>query len=643
MGPGERSEPLRWSPGVGEVRHDSLLVTVIVPTRNEADNVAALVARIDAALATHRSEIIFVDDSDDATPDIVRTLAAGRNGDGPVTLVHRTPSQRRGGLGGAVVEGLRQARGEFVCVIDADLQHPPAVLASLVERAQQQDAPDLVVGTRYAQGGASGLTGLRAVVSKSSNALARRSVPQPLQSLSDLMSGLFLVRRTSIDPEVLQPEGFKVLFEIAARHPDLTTAEVGYEFGARHAGESKASAREGITYMRQVRRLRAAEKYRRDVGAHAYDIHGLVTVLSDARLPELESFQVRQLTAAPTIRVRIGDLPEPAPVDDDVAAPMRRHFRYTERPGNLGFAADVCVEGLNVDILAAPLLRRSPHVLYTNLVEPVMRWTMVKLGHALAHGAVFVDGERAFMVTARTDTGKTTTMLKLLDKNPGLSYIADDLSIVKADGTVMSYPKPMTISQHTVHAVHTPYLKLAERVTLGLQSRLHSREGRLFAFFLAKSGLPVATVNTVVQFLIPPPKYPVGRLVPGVACARSAQFSGLFVITRGESNTTEGLEADEAREILIANTDDAYGFPPYAELEAFLLEATGEDLRALEQEIIGGALGQAPAYLLTSDSLDWAERIPGLIAETDRVIDLRTVDAAVDNVAPMRETITASR
>lgn len=613
----------------------------MIPTRNEADNIIALVQRIDAALAVHRSEIIFVDDSDDSTPGLVGALAANRNGDGPVTLLHRRPCERQGGLGGAVVEGIRRARGEYVCVIDADLQHPPSALAALVDRAQEPDRPDLVVGTRYAYGGASGLRGVRAAVSKSSNALARRAVPARLRGLTDLMSGLFLVRRSSIDVEVLRPEGFKVLFEIVARHPDLIAAEVGYTFGSRHAGESKASAREGLNYFRQVRRLRTADRYRRDEGAHTYDIHGIVTVRSDARLPELEAFRVRQLSGEPTIRVRIGDLPRQAPADDDVSAPMRRHLRYREWIGNLGFAADVTVDGLQVEILAAPLLRRSPHVLYTNLVEPVLRWTMVKLGYALAHGAVFVDDDRAFMVTARTDTGKTTTMLKLLDANPTLSFIADDLSIVTADGTVMSYPKPMTISQHTVHAVHTPYLKLPERATLGLQSRLHSREGRLFAFFLAKSGLPLATVNTLVQFLVPPPKYPVGRLVPGVLSVRSARLSGLFVISRDEANTTQPLGTDDAREILIANTDDAYGFPPYAELEKFLLASTGDDLRAVESAIIAGALGNAPAFLLTSDRLDWAERIPGLIDDADRVLDLtgpESYDTALEWEQPLFET-----
>ena len=53
------------------------------------------------------------------------------------------------------------------------------------------------------------------------------------------------------------------------------------------------------------------------------------------------------------------------------------------------------------------------------------------------------------MLTARTDTGKTTTALKLLDHFP-YSFLSDDLTIVCPDGRVLAYPKPLTISRHTV-------------------------------------------------------------------------------------------------------------------------------------------------------------------------------------------------
>ncbi len=196
------------------------------------------------------------------------------------------------------------------------------------------------------------------------------------------------------------------------------------------------------------------------------------------------------------------------------------------------------------------------------------------------------------------------------------------------NGRVLAYPKPLTISAHTLHAGRARALNRLERSVLGLQSRLHSRSGRRFAFLLTRSGLPVATINTYVQLLVPPPKYPVVRLVPGVAMANEARLSALFVIRRDDDGF-EWLEPDDALEILLDNCEDAYGFPPYHSIEAFLLAATGDDLRATERQIIAGALDRRPAALLSSRSLDWAERIPWAIDEIrgawgeEPVIDLR--------------------
>ena len=182
-----------------------------------------------------------------------------------------------------------------------------------------------------------------------------------------------------------------------------------------------------------------------------YDIHGILCVQSEGKLPELEPFRVDALDRPPDVLVRIGPLPTEAPKAPDR---FSRHLRYRERTGNLGFAADVTI-GERVEVLAAPLLRRSPHVLYTNLVEPILRWEFARRGYALAHGACVSRGDDAFMITARTDTGKTTTMLKLLDAEP-YAFISDDLTIVGPNGDLLPYPKPLTISNHTLHAVKRP-------------------------------------------------------------------------------------------------------------------------------------------------------------------------------------------
>jgi hypothetical protein len=146
-------------------------------------------------------------------------------------------------------------------------------------------------------------------------------------------------------------------------------------------------------------------------------------------------------------------------------------------------------------------------------------------------------------------------------------------------------------------------------MALRLQSRIHSRSDRRFAFLLTKSRLPVATINALVQWLVPPPKYHVERLVPGVATAIEAQASRFVVIERG--GTGHGhLTPEEALETLMENSEDAFGFPPYPAIKEFLHNKNGHDLRERERAIVRAALESVPAAVLRSETMDWYERLP---------------------------------
>ena len=76
--------------------------------------------------------------------------------------------------------------------------------------------------------------------------------------VSDPLSGLFAFRRASVNLDRLKPAGFKVLLEILVRNPVARVAEVAYRFEPRAAGDSKASLRQGVTFLRHLARLRAA-------------------------------------------------------------------------------------------------------------------------------------------------------------------------------------------------------------------------------------------------------------------------------------------------------------------------------------------------------------------------------------------------
>lgn len=227
-------------------------VTVIVPTFNERDNVAELVARTSAALAGWDAEILFVDDSTDDTAAEVARIAADASF--PVRVIHRT--ENTGGLGGAVVVGLQAATGDLCVVMDGDLQHPPELLPALLARYDAGDA-DVVAASRYIGGGdTSGLgTAVRFGVSRVATWLTRAMFPIRLARSTDPMTGFFLVDRTRLDVAALQPRGFKILLEILARN-DLRIAEVPMEFAERRHGTSKASLRQGATFIAHLARLR---------------------------------------------------------------------------------------------------------------------------------------------------------------------------------------------------------------------------------------------------------------------------------------------------------------------------------------------------------------------------------------------------
>ena len=243
-------------------------LSVIVPTRNEAGNIRPLLARLEDALGGIAAEVLVVDDSDDATPEIARQVAARS---ALAIRVHARPAgQRTGGLGGAVLAGLSEALGPVCAVMDADLQHPPELLGTLLRVSRT--GVDFVVASRYVDGGEDeGLGGwYRRAVSTLATWAAKWVLHPELAGISDPMSGFFLVRRSCLDLPALHPQGFKLLLELLVHNPRASVAEMPFTFDVRQSGASKASLREGLTYLRRLAELRvqacrAAPRPRRQV------------------------------------------------------------------------------------------------------------------------------------------------------------------------------------------------------------------------------------------------------------------------------------------------------------------------------------------------------------------------------------------
>lgn len=343
---------------------------------------------------------------------------------------------------------------------------------------------------------------------------------------------------------------------------------------------------------------------------HQYVIPGLVRIGSQVALPELEYFRVPAAPGPHDIEIRIGEVG--AGIHARVR--MRAANGVTVYEEHLGNGSSFRVEmGTPLHVTVGPLLAKSPHVLYTNIVEALLRFTAVAKGKILLHSACLdIDGT-GVMLSARTDTGKTGTILRLL-REQNARFLSDDMTILSTDGVAQSFPKPLTISQHTLRAVQADDLTPSEWRRLKLQSRLHSKEGRGIGMWLARSNLPIMAMNAVVQRIVPPPKYTAGRLVTCITTS-SVQVRDLFIIQRSEP-ILEDLELDEAVPELLENTDDAYGFPPFATFAPTLvMDGMGwDELRAREKAILREALSSGVRVRrLGSNSFNWADRIPQLI------------------------------
>lgn len=210
------------------------LLSVIVPTYNERDNVEPLVQELAAALDGLRWEVIFVDDdSPDGTAEAVRRLAGERS---TVRCIQRIG---RRGLASACIEGMLGSSAPYVAVMDGDRQHDPTILPQMLSILQTHQA-ELVVGSRYATGGSvAGWARHRQVASRIATRLGRALVPA---TLTDPLSGFFVLRRELLEEVVrkLSGLGFKILLDIVAtlRRP-MVIAEVPFSFRTRTSGTSK--------------------------------------------------------------------------------------------------------------------------------------------------------------------------------------------------------------------------------------------------------------------------------------------------------------------------------------------------------------------------------------------------------------------
>jgi dolichol-phosphate mannosyltransferase len=213
-------------------------LTIVVPTRNEHDNICPIYDALCRTLEDIDWETIFVDDdSQDGTPEAICRLARL---DRRVRCIQRIG---RRGLASACVEGILASSAPYVAVMDADLQHDEQLLPHMLRTLKTESTVDAVVGSRYIEHGSTGIWSRhRASLSKFATRIGRPILQVPM---ADPMSGFFMLRREAFQGSMrrLSVVGFKILLDIlASSSRPLQVKEIPFHFRKRHAGKSKFDA-----------------------------------------------------------------------------------------------------------------------------------------------------------------------------------------------------------------------------------------------------------------------------------------------------------------------------------------------------------------------------------------------------------------
>jgi dolichol-phosphate mannosyltransferase len=221
------------------------MISIILPTYNEAENIARTIHAISAVLQEKgiRGEIIVVDDN---SPDGTAKLAISLQASYPVRVIKRTSDR---GLSRSVNRGFELAQGQICVVMDADLSHPVKKIPEMIQPILNGRC-DATVGSRYVEGGgAQNWPLLRKMSSRMAGLLARG-----VTDLTDPTSGFMAIRKSTLEGIRLDPLGWKIVLEVVVK-TRAKVLEVPIVFSDRQLGKSKLTYKAQWDYLRHLKRL----------------------------------------------------------------------------------------------------------------------------------------------------------------------------------------------------------------------------------------------------------------------------------------------------------------------------------------------------------------------------------------------------
>lgn len=204
-------------------------VSVILPTYNESMNIREMIKRLNKSVKNLK-EILVIDDN---SPDKTAKIASGMK---KVKVLVRKNER---GVGSAIHNGIKLAKGDIIAWMDCDLSMPPEVLAKMVEKVKDND---VVVGSRYVQNGKDERDFIRVITSKAINLMANFILNFKIK---DYDSGFIASKREVFEKVMFDPKGhgeYCIEFLYKCTRQGFKVKEVGYVFRDREKGVSKSNA-----------------------------------------------------------------------------------------------------------------------------------------------------------------------------------------------------------------------------------------------------------------------------------------------------------------------------------------------------------------------------------------------------------------
>lgn len=347
-----------------------------------------------------------------------------------------------------------------------------------------------------------------------------------------------------------------------------------------------------------------------------YNIHNIIKVQSEIVLHELTYFETPSIKG-PDIVLKI----KPIFTDKDFIKfnskrkllkkdinknKKIKEVKYSEHFGPLGAEFLIKFDEETIEITINKFISFSKHVVYVNLIEPLLRFLFIAKGYVLLHSACMSIENNGFLLSAPPDTGKTTSVIKCVQKK--LEFLSDDMTIIHLPDEALCFPKPMTISAHTFRtAVDTTRGQEYNTSGMKLRSFVHSKGGRSFMHRLGDKNVPIFTFNVLGQSIIKPPKFDIKSFLPDTMICKKTNVKSLYFLEKTETNEINELDTKTALNYAIENSDDAFLFPPYNELVNHIEIGgrTAKELLNEEKVMLEKLLSQIKCYALRTNDRSW--------------------------------------